>query len=181
MIKFGYSRISTSQQSLNIQHKALCEAGVDEERIYSDKKSGKNMDREGLISLCDTLEALHKAKISDLHLYIKKMDRLGRSTVDMLGLVEKFNDWGVTVHFMDDGISTGSTHSELVMTIISAIATAERLRINERCNEGRMEAMASGLVKFGAKRSIDRDKVLRLHAEGKQFIRQTIYEGGLLR
>ena len=165
IIKFGYARVSTSQQSLTIQHNKLVEAGVSEERIFSDKKSGKNNDREGLIGLCDTLDALHKANSEGVHLYISKMDRLGRSTRDMLDLIEKFNSWAVTVHFIDDGLSTGNAHSELVMTILSAVSTADRLRILERTNEGRVEAQAKG-IKFGRKESVDRKKLKELKESG---------------
>jgi DNA invertase Pin-like site-specific DNA recombinase len=146
--------------------KTLEECGVEEGRIFTDKKSGKNNNREGLIELCDTLEALNKAKIDGVHLYCTKMDRLGRSTLDMLDLIKKFDGWNVKVHFIHDGLSTGSAQSELILTILSAVATAHRSRILESTNEGRMEALANG-VQFGAKRSINRERVLELHREGK--------------
>ena len=166
MIKFGYARVSTSQQSLHLQLKALENEGVREERIFTDQKSGKDTNRAGLNELCETLESLHKAKIEDVHLYITKMDRLGRNTLDMLDLIKRFDSCQVKVHFIDDGISTGSAQSELILTILSAVATSERARILERTNEGRQEAMAKG-IQFGRKPSIDAQNILLLHNQGK--------------
>ena len=54
---------------------------------------------------------------------------------------------------------------KMVVTILTAVAQAERHRILERTNEGRIEAKAKG-VKFGRKRSIDREKIINLHASG---------------
>lgn len=67
--------------------------------------------------------------------------------------------------FYDDGISTEGTMGKMVVTILSAVAQAERQRILERTNEGRLEAKAKG-VKFGRKRTIDRDNVLMMTAQG---------------
>ena len=73
---------------------------------------------------------------------------------------------GVAVRFLDDGISTEGEMGKMVVTILSAVAQAERRRILERTNEGRQEAKARG-VKFGRKPTIDRLKVLQMRAEGK--------------
>jgi len=59
---------------------------------------------------------------------------------------------------LDDGISTEGTMGKMVVTILSAVAQAERQRILERTNEGRIEAKAKG-VKFGRKRTVNREKV----------------------
>ena len=83
----------------------------------------------------------------------------------MINLIKEFDHLGVAVRFLDDGISTEGTMGKMVVTILSAVAEAERARILERTNEGRLEAKAKG-VKFGRKRSIDREKVIRLYGEG---------------
>ena len=72
---------------------------------------------------------------------------------------------GVSIQFLDDGISTEGTTGKMVVTILSAVARAERQRILERTNEGRMEAKAKG-VKFGRNRTVDRKKILALHEKG---------------
>jgi DNA invertase Pin-like site-specific DNA recombinase len=155
---FGYARVSTSQQSLDIQIKALKKAGVKSNRIFMDKLSGSNINRNGLQLLSVKVEE------GDVIL-VTKLDRLGRDTADMIQLIKEFDNMKVAVRFLDDGISTEGTMGKMVVTILSAVAQAERQRILERTNEGRIEARAKG-IKFGRKRTIDRKKLLALHEEG---------------
>lgn len=155
---FGYARVSTSQQSLELQMKALKAAGVAPSRIFSDKATGSDADRPGL----QTLQI--KVEEGDVIL-VTKLDRLGRDTADMIQIIKQFDEMGVYVRFLDDHITTEGTMGEMVVTILSAVATAERKRILERTNEGRAEAKANG-VKFGRKRSINRKQVLQLKANG---------------
>ena len=75
-------------------------------------------------------------------------DRLGRDTADIIRLIQEFDQNGVAVRFLDDGITTEGTMGRMVVTILSAVAQAERERILERTNEGRLEAKANG-VRFG--------------------------------
>ena len=155
---FGYARVSTSQQSLDIQIKALKEAGVETSRIFTDKMSGSNIHRDGLQLLRVKVEA------GDVIL-VKKLDRLGRDTADMIALIKEFDAMGVSIRFLDDGISTEGTMGKMVVTILSAVAQAERQRILERTNEGRIEAKANG-IKFGRKPTIDNEKIKLLHQSG---------------
>lgn len=155
---FGYARVSTGQQSLNIQIKALKKAGVRKNRIFSDKTSGKKMDRDGLKVLQVKVEE------GDVIL-VKKLDRLGRDTADMIQLIKKLDKMGVAVRFLDDNISTEGTMGKMVVTILSAVAQAERQRILERTNEGRLEAKARG-VTFGRRKRISRKKILSLFEDG---------------
>lgn len=155
---FGYARVSTSQQSLDVQVKALKEAGVKENRIFTDKMSGSHANRDGLSLL------RMKVEEGDVIL-VKKLDRLGRDTADMIQLIKEFDDLGVAIRFLDDNISTEGTMGKMVVTILSAVAQAERQRILERTNEGRIEAMAKG-VRFGRKPYIDHKKVKALYEKG---------------
>ncbi|MEX0491611.1 DNA invertase Pin-like site-specific DNA recombinase [Raoultella ornithinolytica] len=155
---FGYARVSTSQQSLDIQVRTLKDAGVKANRIYTDKASGSSVDREGL----DLLRM--KVEEGDVIL-VKKLDRLGRDTADMIQLIKAFDAQGVAVRFIDDGISTDGEMGQMVVTILSAVAEAERRRILERTNEGRQEAKLKG-IRFGRRRTIDRNAVLALRQEG---------------
>jgi DNA invertase Pin-like site-specific DNA recombinase len=155
---FGYARVSTSQQSLDVQVKAFKEAGVKVSRIVTDKGSGSQVDRDGLRLLRIKVEE------GDVIL-VKRLDRLGRDTADMIQLIKEFDNMGVAIRFLDDGISTEGTMGKMVVTILSAVAQAERQRILERTNEGRMEAKAKG-VKFGRKRTVDRGKTLIMKAQG---------------
>lgn len=152
---FGYARVSTSQQSLDGQVKTLKEAGVKTSRIFTDKVSGSHINRDGLHMLRVKVEE------GDVIL-VKKLDRLGRDTADMIALIKEFDSIGVAIRFLDDGIST---EGKMVVTILSAVAQAERQRILERTNEGRIEAKAKG-VKFGRKRSVDTERLQALHKNG---------------
>lgn len=96
---------------------------------------------------------------------LDRLDRLGRDTADMIQLIKEFDAQGVAVRFMDDGISTDGDMGKMVVTILSAVAQAERRRILERTNEGREDAKLKG-IRFGRRRTIDRNSVLALHSKG---------------
>jgi DNA invertase Pin-like site-specific DNA recombinase len=100
---------------------------------------------------------------------ITKLDRLGRDTADMINLIKEFDNLGVAIRFLDDGISTEGEMGKMVVTILSAVAQAERHRILERTNEGRIEARAKG-VKFGRKPSVDRQRVLEMKSKGTKAV-----------
>lgn len=174
---FGYARVSTSQQSLDIQVNALLAEGVQPKRVFTDKSSGSSVNREGLRMLRLKVEA------GDIVL-VKKLDRLGRDTADMIHLIKEFDHLGVAIRFLDDGISTEGPMGRMVVTILSAVAQAERQRILERTNEGRQEAQAKG-VKFGRKPTVNRKRVAELSSRGMgagdiaremQIGRSTVYK-----
>ncbi len=161
MALLGYARVSTNQQSLEIQTTRLEAEGVRaEDRIFTDKASGKNDKRDGLKAL------LARAEKGDTIL-ITKLDRLGRNTADMINIIEQLNDKGVVVKFLDDGISTEGTMGMMVITILSAVAQAERARILERTNEGRSAAKEAG-IKFGRKPHAKTKEVIQLLKDGKK-------------
>jgi len=156
---FGYARVSTSQQSLTLQIKALKESGVKARRIFTDKSSGKNMDDRNGLQLLQM-----KVEEGDVVL-VKKLDRLGRDTFDMIRLIKEFDDAGVAVRFLDDGVSTEGDMGKMVITILVAVAEAERKRILERTNEGRLDAIKKG-IRMGRKPSVDRLEVKSLREKG---------------
>ena len=137
MRMFGYARVSTSQQSLDAQIKTLRTHKVWKSRIFTDKASGSQGDRPGL--------ALLKVKVEEGDIIlVTKLDRLGIDTSDMIHLIKEFSQMKVAVRFLDDGISTEGAMGKMVVTILSAVAEAERARMLERTNEGRLEAKAKG-------------------------------------
>ena len=83
----------------------------------------------------------------------------------MIQLINEFDKIGVGIRFLDDAISTEGSAGRMVITILSAVGTAERQRILERTNEGRIGAKSKG-VKFGRKRKIDREKIISLYTSG---------------
>ncbi|MEJ1714947.1 recombinase family protein, partial [Escherichia coli] len=109
--------------------------------------------------------SLSPPTICNSAILVKKLDRLGRDTADMIQLIKEFDAQGVAVRFIDDGISTDGDMGQMVVTILSAVAQAERRRILERTNEGRQEAKLKG-IKFGRRRTVDRNVVLTLHQKG---------------
>lgn len=127
-------------------------------RLFTDKETGSHANREGLRLL------RMKVEEGDLIL-VKKLERLGRDTADMIQLIKEFDEMGVYIRFLDDGISTEGPMGKMIVTILFAVAQAERHRILERTNEGRIEAKSKG-IKFGRKRRIDREKISALHASG---------------
>jgi DNA invertase Pin-like site-specific DNA recombinase len=80
-------------------------------------------------------------------------------------LIKEFNNQKVAVRFLDDGISTEGSMGKMVVTILSAVAVAERHRILKRTNEGRLEAKKKG-VNFGRKRKIDRNTIIEDYNNG---------------
>jgi DNA invertase Pin-like site-specific DNA recombinase len=158
MAALGYARVSTSQQKLDIQIAALKEKGVRKDRIYTDKASGKNTDRPGLEKL------LNRAEEGD-EIFCTKLDRLGRNTLDMITIVEDLHEKGASVTFIDDNLTTAGDMGYMLITILSAVAQAERARILERTNEGREAAMEKG-IQFGRKPHKGSDKALKMIREG---------------
>lgn len=157
---FGYARVSTSTQSLDLQIRALKESGVKESRIFTDTSTGSHMEREGL--------RLLRIKVEDGDVVlVTKLDRLGRDTADMIQLIKELDSLGVAVRFLDDGISTEGDMGKMVVTILSAVAQAERQRILERTNEGRLDAKARG-VRFGRKPTINHKKIIAMKGQGKR-------------
>lgn len=83
----------------------------------------------------------------------------------MISLIKLFDGMGVSITFLDDGISTEGEMGKMVVTILSAVAQADRHRILERTNEGRIEAKLKG-IKFGRKRTVDRKRLNDLYTQG---------------
>ncbi|MGL5950085.1 MAG: recombinase family protein, partial [Cetobacterium sp.] len=98
-MKFGYARVSTTDQNLEMQISALDKYGVD--KIFSDKATGKNMQRKEFVKL---LEQLRKGDT----LVIFSLSRLGRKTKDLIELIEKFNSEGISLVSLKESIDTNS-------------------------------------------------------------------------
>jgi DNA invertase Pin-like site-specific DNA recombinase len=138
----GYARVSTHDQHLTGQLEALRAAGA--ETIYREKISGVRADRPQLAKLMASLKA------GDVVL-VTKLDRLGRSTRELLDLIERIGKAGAAFRSLGDPLfDTSSAQGQLLATMLAAIAQFERSLIAERTGEGRTRAMANG-VKFGRK------------------------------
>ena len=94
-IKFGYVRVSTDDQRLELQTDALVKAGVDADRIFSDKASGATVDRPGFI-------AMFKALRAGDTLVVWKLDRLGRNLSQLLQTAERLDAKGCKLLVVTD-------------------------------------------------------------------------------
>ncbi|MFD0085084.1 recombinase family protein [Priestia megaterium] len=145
-MKYGYVRVSTIEQDYTMQVEKIKEYGVLEADIYSDKATGKNLEREGLETVLDLL------KEGDT-LVVWKLDRLGRSVSKILGLLEELTEKGINVIAIKDNIDTtdgDSIVTKIMTTMFSLFADIERTLILERTSDGRERAKERG-VKFGRK------------------------------
>jgi DNA invertase Pin-like site-specific DNA recombinase len=136
----GYARVSTDGQSLEAQQASLKAAGA--ERIFSEKISGAISDRK---ALAQAIKALGTGDI----LLATRLDRLARSTRDLLNILDTISKAGAKFKSLADAWADTSTmHGELMITILAGLATFERHLIRARTDEGRKRAQARG-IRFG--------------------------------
>jgi DNA invertase Pin-like site-specific DNA recombinase len=136
---FGYARVSTDDQKLDLQHDALVHAGVERERIFEDKISGMRADRPGLASV---LKAVREGDT----LVIWRLDRLGRSLKELIAMADELKRRGVQLRSVTEGIDTTTIGGELLFHLFGAIAQFERNLIRERTRAGLASARAKGKV-----------------------------------
>jgi DNA invertase Pin-like site-specific DNA recombinase len=157
----AYTRVSTIGQSLTGQVEALKAAGATQ--VYREKVSGVRADRPQLAKLMGSL------KPGDIVL-VTKLDRLGRSTRELLELIERISKAGGAFRSLGDPLwDTSSSQGRLLSTLLAAIAEFERELIRERTGEGRKRAMAAGL-KFGRKPKLSeyqRAEAIKRRASGE--------------
>src|ERR1700722_1521107 len=161
MAIIGYARVSTQDQDLTNQLETLKAAGA--ETIFREKISGARADRPQLAKLMASL------KPGDV-VTVTKLDRLGRSTRELLDLIERISKAGASFRSLGDPLwDTSSSQGRLLSTLLAAIAEFERDLIRERTSEGRKRAQANG-VKFGRKPKLSdyqRREALKRRAAGE--------------
>jgi DNA invertase Pin-like site-specific DNA recombinase len=141
MIK-GYARVSTDGQTLEAQQDVLRAAGATQ--VYAEKQSGTKTDRAALARLVATLEP------GDV-VVVTKLDRLARSTRDLLNTLDAIAKAGATFRSLGDAwADTTTPHGRLMLTVLGGLAEFERHLILSRTAEGRSRAKARG-IKFGRK------------------------------
>ena len=123
----GYARVSTEDQELKLQLAALEKAGC--ERIYADKRSGKNLDR------AEWRKCYRDLRSGDT-LIVWKLDRLGRSVLDLVNLAEYFRDEGIELVSTSENIDTKTPMGRFMFTILAGLAQMERDMISERTIAG---------------------------------------------
>ena len=137
-----YARVSTDGQTLDAQHTALREAGC--EKVYSEKISGAITDRP---ALAKAIAALGNGDT----LIVTKLDRLARSTRDLLNTLAAIGEMGAAFKSLGDAWADTTTPAgNLMLTVLGGLAEYERHLILARTSEGRTRAQTRG-VKFGRK------------------------------
>jgi DNA invertase Pin-like site-specific DNA recombinase len=145
-VLLGYARVSTDAQSLEAQLEALKAAGC--ERVYSEKRSGADSDRKALARL------IKEASAGDV-VIVTRLDRLARSTRDLLNTLDQMSKDGVGFKSLrETSVDTTSPQGRLVVSILASISEFERELIQARMTEGRKRAVANG-VKFGPKHKLN--------------------------
>ena len=156
----GYARVSTDDQHLDHQRAALRAAGC--HRLYEEKISGARRDRPELAQLFDHLRA------GDV-VVVTRLDRLARSTRDLLDLAESLNRIGAGLRSLaEPWADTTSPAGKMVLMVFAGIAEFERALIVERTRSGRLAAQQKG-VRFGRPPALSVEQVAlgqRLLAEG---------------
>ena len=138
----GYARVSTDGQSLESQLASLEAAGA--EKVFAEKISGASADRRALASAIKALSA------GDV-LLVTRLDRLARSTRDLLNVLDQVAKAGAGFRSIADPmIDTTSPHGKLILAVLAALAEFKRSMILARTSEGRTRAKARG-VRFGRK------------------------------
>lgn len=148
----GYARVSTPSQNLDLQIKALKEAGCD--KIFTDVASGSKALRPGL----------HDAEIvlrGGDTLVVWKLDRFGRSIQHLIESINLLKKKGIGFRSLQESIDTQTSGGKLIFHIFSALAEFERDLIRERTHAGLEAARARG-KKGGRPRSLDHAKNIKL-------------------
>lgn len=146
----GYARVSTDDQNLDQQRASLLAAGC--KRVYEEKISGAKRDRAQLALMFDHLRA-------DDVVTVTRLDRLARSTRDLLDIAEKIEAAGAGLRSLaEPWADTTSPAGRMVLTVFAGIAEFERSLIHERTSTGRAAAKAKG-VRFGRPPALSAEQI----------------------
>src|SRR5438034_2632962 len=156
----GYARISTQDQTLNLQKDALEKIGCT--KIFTDTASGTKAERNGLE------EALAYVRDGDT-LVVWRLDRLGRSLKHLIETITQLNNRNIGFRSITENIDTTTSGGKLIFHIFGALAEFERDIIRERTNAGLQAARARG--RLGG-----RPKAKTLNTQKKVALAQSLYD-----
>jgi DNA invertase Pin-like site-specific DNA recombinase len=163
MTIYGYARVSTTGQSLDAQFTELKAAGA--KKIFQEKVTGRHRDRP---QLDHALKVLGPGDV----LIITRLDRLARSSRDLLNIIKQITDAGATFKSIkDQWADTTTAQGRLILTVLGGLAEFERELIAERTGEGRERALAKGVV-FGRKPKLTHHQ--RLEAIARRDAGETV-------
>src|SRR3954466_3513479 len=182
-VQLGYARVSTSHQSLDQQLDALTAAGVDANRVYSDKLSGTSTreQRPGLAALLDY------ARPGDA-IVVVGIDRLGRNAAEVMTTIRELGERGIVLRSLREGIDTSNATGRMVAGVLASLAELELELGKERRTAARDARRARG-QSIGRPKALSDEKVAlaqRMHASGESastiaatlgVSRATVYRG----
>src|SRR5262245_48913789 len=153
----GYARVSTGAQSNDVQIAKLKAAGC--QLIRKEKVSARS--RDGRTELQNIIDFTRPGDTLVVH----KLDRLGRSTRDVLNLVHELEGKGAHLRVLEPAVSTEGPVGKMVLTVLGMVAEMEIGFIRERQRAGIEAAKARGVYK-GRPVTLDHGKILDLHRQG---------------
>ena len=157
MARIGYARVSTTDQDHGAQEVRLKAAGCD--IVRAEKVSGKSREgRDELVTVLDFIRA-------EDELVVVKLDRLGRSTRDVLNLVHELEAKGAALTVLEPAFSTRDPTGSILVTVLGMVAEMERKFILERQQAGIRAAKGRGAYK-GRKVTVPVDQVREMRARG---------------
>ena len=136
-ILIGYARVSTEDQRLDMQVDALLRAGVPDRQIYREHVSGVKTRRP-------EFESCMRALRPGDTLVVWRLDRLGRSLIELVTLAQDLENRGIHLRSLTEQIDTASAGGRLVFNVFAAVAQFERDIISERTKAGLKAARARG-------------------------------------
>lgn len=139
--KFGYSRVSTSDQDWSLQVEALTKAGVDDRDIFREKASGAKRDRTELRRMLDQLREGDQTTVY-------RFDRLARSQLHLLQIVEEIEAKGAKLVSLMDNLDTTTATGKMMVGVLAVLSEFERNLLLERSAAGRAIARQRQ-VRFG--------------------------------
>jgi DNA invertase Pin-like site-specific DNA recombinase len=162
--QLGYARVSTGHQSLDQQLDALTAAGVEGNRVYTDKLSGTSTreQRPGLASLLDY------AREGDA-IVVVGIDRLGRNAAEVMTTIRELGNRGIVLRSLREGIDTSNATGRMVAGVLASLAELELELGRERRLAARDARRARG-QSIGRPKALDQSKMAlaqRMHASGE--------------
>ncbi len=149
-MKYGYARVSTIHQDLEVQLQQLEKENCD--RIFSEKYTGTNKKRAEFQKLINLLQE------GDT-LVVTKLDRFARSTHDALEIIKDLFDRNIKIHVLNMGVIENTPTGRLIFTIFSAFAEFERDMIVERTQEGKILAKQNPDFREGRPKKFSRQQI----------------------
>jgi DNA invertase Pin-like site-specific DNA recombinase len=157
--------VSTEHQSLDQQLDALTAAGVDPERVYSDKLAGSStrQQRPGLAALLDY------AREGDA-IVVVGIDRLGRSAAEVMVTIRELGERGIALRSIREGIDTATAAGRMIAGVLASLAELE-LELGKERRSAARDARRARRQAIGRPKALDASKVAlaqRMHASGRR-------------